>query len=123
FWPEDRGDSTAPIALGDQAAIGEQSRIHWAFLPVVKPPIPATRRQGDIHPIDAFIEAKLEGAGLAALPAADRRTLLRRASYDVTGLPPSSKAIADFEADTAADAFQRQTRQLLASKEFGQRWG
>ncbi len=123
FWPEDRGDSTAPIALGDQAAIGEQSRTHWAFLPVVKPPIPATRRQGDIHPIDAFIEAKLEGAGLAALPAADRRTLLRRASYDVTGLPPSSKAIADFEADTAADAFQRQTRQLLASKEFGQRWG
>jgi cytochrome c553 len=122
-WPEDASDSAAPIALGDQAAIGEQSRSHWAFLPLVKPAIPAIRRQGDIHPIDAFIEAKLEELGLEAVPTADRPTLLRRASYDVTGLPPSSKAIAEFEADGETEAFQRQTRQMLGSKEFGQRWG
>jgi hypothetical protein len=76
-------------------------------------------------PIDAFVLAKLEARGLAPSARADRRTLIRRATFDLTGLPPTAGEIAAFEADPApeADAFARLVERLLASPRYGERWG
>ncbi|MBI3468194.1 MAG: PSD1 domain-containing protein [Planctomycetes bacterium] len=73
--------------------------------------------------VDRFVLAKLESQGLTPSPAADRRTLLRRATYDLIGLPPTAEEVAAFEADTRADAFAHVVERLLASPHYGERWG
>ncbi|MEQ1853054.1 MAG: DUF1549 domain-containing protein, partial [Chthoniobacteraceae bacterium] len=97
----------------------------WSFLPVRKPAVPkvadmAWCRDGS----DVFILAKLEAKGLKPNPDADRVTLLRRASFDLTGLPPSPEEIEAFRRDAAPDdqAFARVVDRLLASPRFGERW-
>lgn len=97
---------------------------HWAFQPVRKPELPPVKdpswpRNG----IDRFILAGLEAAGLAPAPQADRFTLIRRASFVLTGLPPTDDEVAAFEADPAPDAFERVVERLLASPRYGERWG
>ncbi|MEX2026518.1 MAG: PSD1 and planctomycete cytochrome C domain-containing protein [Pirellulaceae bacterium] len=101
-------------------------RTHWAFQPVVQPPLPVA---SDLSlaswpktPVDLFILEKLNVAGLLPSPAADRRTLLRRASFDLTGLPPTFEDITAFEQDESPDAFERQIDRLLASPRYGERW-
>jgi hypothetical protein len=74
------------------------------------------------HPVDAFIKAKLSTAKLQLSPEADRATLLRRVSYDLTGLPPTPAEIDAFEKDTAPDAYDRVVDRLLASPQYGERW-
>src|SRR6202007_1587092 len=74
-------------------------------------------------PIDRFIQAKLEGANLKPAPAADRRTLLRRLSIDLAGLAPTYAEVQAFENDKRPDAYERQVDRLLASPNFGERWG
>src|SRR5262249_32784593 len=74
-------------------------------------------------PIDNFILAKLEQKGLKPAPPADRVTLLRRATFDLTGLPPTPKEIDDFLADQSPDAFTTDVDRLLASPRYGERWG
>ena len=97
---------------------------HWAFQPVreVSPP-----RVADAFwvasPIDAFILARLEREGLRPSPRADRRTLLRRASFDLTGLPPTPEEVESFEADTSPRAWANVIDRLLASPRYGERWG
>jgi hypothetical protein len=113
-WPAE-----APVAdRGDDAR-----RRHWAFQPVVAPAPPPVRG-GDWcrTPIDSFILARLEAAGLAPAPPADRRTLIRRASYDLTGLPPSPEEVDAFVADPDPDAFARLVDRLLASPQHGEHW-
>ncbi len=123
YWPQET-DSMDSIALGDQEAIKEKSRKHWSFKPLVKPNVPiATEGTAVTNPIDAFIASKQQHATVQALPQADKRTLLRRAYFDITGLPPTAKAVDEFELDTSSDAFKKVVDGLLASKEFGQRWG
>ncbi|GDY19028.1 hypothetical protein LBMAG56_03730 [Verrucomicrobiota bacterium] len=97
----------------------DKAKSWWAFQPVRKPVVPNT---GPRHPIDAFIAEKLAAAGLEAAPAADRRLLLRRATFDLTGLPPTPAEVAAFLADAAPDAFARVVDRLLASPAYGQRW-
>lgn len=92
---------------------------HWAFQPVSKPNVP---REGEL-PVDAFVKEKLELKGLALNPPADKRTLLRRVYYDLTGLPPSYTAMQAFLADKAPDAYTRAVERLLDSPTYGQRWG
>jgi hypothetical protein len=97
---------------------------HWAFQPIQRPSLPAVRaahwcRNG----IDRFILARLEKEGVAPSPEADRVTLLRRVSFDLTGLPPSPKEIDDFLNDKSADAYERVVERLLASPHYGERWG
>jgi hypothetical protein len=114
-WPE--GNTAAKIS-GDDAW-----RKHWAFQPVRKPPLPKVKNQAAVRtPIDAFILAKLGGVGLTPNPQADRRTLLRRAKFDLLGLPPTHDEIAAFEADASADAFAKVVDGYLASPHFGERW-
>jgi mono/diheme cytochrome c family protein len=100
------------------------ARRFWSFQPLHNPAIPAVK--GASWPrtsIDHFILARLESEHLTPAAAADRRTLLRRATFDLTGLPPTPEEIAAFEADTSTDAFARVVDRLLASPHYGERWG
>ena len=91
---------------------------HWAFAPLKKPLPPAS---AGAHPIDAFVRDRLKQEGLALQPRAPRRTLLRRMSLDLTGLPPSPADVAAFDADTGEDFVQRTLDNLLASPRYGER--
>lgn len=95
----------------------------WAYQPVRDPQLPADRDVG--HPVDAFIDRKLGQAGLQPAQRADRRTLLRRASYDLVGLPPTPAEVADFLADTSTDevAFAKVVDRLLQDPRYGEQWG
>ncbi len=96
----------------------------WAFYPLqtVEVPWKATGSK-DAHPIDAFIEEKLAEADIKAAGAADKRTLIRRATYDLTGLPPTPEELADFLQDKSLDAFEKVLERLLASPHYGEQWG
>src|SRR4029079_11605105 len=96
----------------------------WSFRPPADPTPPAVREGSwGRSPIDRFILAKLEEKGLRPAPAADRRTLLRRATFDLVGLPPTPAEIAAFLADESPDAFAKVVDRLLASPQYGERWG
>ena len=115
-WPA--ADVTA------QAAAKPPAEEHWAFQPVQQPTPPERQDAAAVRtPIDSFIEARLTAAGLPGAPPADRRTLLRRASFDLLGIPPTSAQVAAFAADAAPDAWERTVDGLLASPLYGQRWG
>ena len=96
---------------------------HWAFHPVVRPKIPKIDSGTVATPVDAFIAAKLRDAGLSFAPPADRRTLIRRVTFDLTGLPPTPDEVNRFVRDTGPGAFARLVDRLLASPEYGIRWG
>jgi hypothetical protein len=107
-------------ALAEDAA----PRAHWAFRPVQRPALPSVRHAGlAASPVDVFILEKLEAAGLEPAPEADKRTLIRRASYDLTGLPPTPAEVADFLVDESPNAFATVVGRLLASPHYGERWG
>jgi hypothetical protein len=96
----------------------------WAFRPIVRRVPPTVRRPAWVRtPIDCFILARLEEKGLTPAPDADRRTLIRRVSVDLTGLPPSSAEVDAFLADESPDAFAALVERLLASPHYGERWG
>lgn len=93
---------------------------HWAFVRPVRPPLPAVQQTAwPQTAVDRFILARLEREGLAPAAAADRPTLLRRVSLDLTGLPPTRADAEAFLADPAADAYERLVDRLLASPHFG----
>ncbi len=92
----------------------------WAFQPVRRDiEVPG----GPEHPVDGFVDAKLAGAGLRRAPKADRRTLIRRASYDLTGLPPAQEEVAAFVDDASPRAWENLIERLLASPRYGEQWG
>lgn len=96
---------------------------HWAFQPVREPALPAVKNKKQVQtPVDAFLLARLEPKGLKFSPRADKRTLLRRATFDLTGLPPTAVEMAAFEADNSPDAFAKVVDRLLASPRYGERW-
>lgn len=97
---------------------------HWAFQPPVDPPLPPVKDlQWSRSPLDRFILAGLEAKGLRPSPPADRRTLIRRVTFDLIGLPPSPDEVEAFLADASPDAFARVVDRLLASPRYGERWG
>jgi hypothetical protein len=93
---------------------------HWSFQPVVRPTVPSVGRSG--NPVDRFIQARLAEQKLRPSPEADRHTLIRRLSFDLTGLPPSPEEVTAFERDTRADAYEQLVERLLNSPRFGERW-
>jgi mono/diheme cytochrome c family protein len=105
------------------AVVTEEARKHWAYQPVRSPAAPKVRKTSWMQqPLDAFVLAKLEFKGLKPSPQADRRTLIRRASYDVTGLPPTPEEVEAFVADKSPDAYRKLVDRLLASPHYGERW-
>ncbi len=91
---------------------------HWAFQPVMRPAAPVAG-----NPIDAFLAAERQKRGLTALPETDKATLLRRVTFDLVGLPPSPEDVRAFLADPAPDAYEKVVDRLLASPQYGERWG
>lgn len=95
----------------------------WALQPVVRPERPKVNAVAWVNnAVDAFILAELEDRGLSPSPPADRRTLIRRLSFDLLGLPPTPEAVADFLSDTASDAYTKRVDRMLASPRYGERW-
>jgi len=104
--------------------IAARARSHWAFQPIKEPPIPPVQNHRWIRtPVDAFLLAKLESQDLTPSPQADKRTLIRRATFDLIGLPPRPEEVAAFIADKSSAAFARVIDRLLASPQYGERWG
>jgi mono/diheme cytochrome c family protein len=104
--------------------VTEETKQFWSFLPVANPEVPDVM-DGDWvqNPIDHFVLAKLEQAGLAPNPRASRTQLIRRAYYDLIGLPPSIEQVEAFVNDESPDAFENVIDHLLESKHYGERWG
>lgn len=99
-------------------------KLHWSFLPLRAVAIPAVKNNAWVKtPIDAFVQASLEENGLQPSPGADKRTLIRRVYYDLTGLPPTFEEVTAFENDRSPDAYAKVVEQLLASQRYGERWG
>jgi mono/diheme cytochrome c family protein len=120
-WPA--GDAP-PTALRREFKITDKDRAHWAFQPLRKPTPPAVKASAQVaNPIDAFIIANLEAKGLNPNPAADKRALVRRVHYDLTGLPPTPQATEAFVADTSPKAWGNLIEQLLKSPRYGEQWG
>ncbi len=96
----------------------------WAFVPPKTPALPKVKASWWAqNPLDAFILAKLEEKGLKPAPVADRRTLIRRATFDLIGLPPTTEEIDAFLADKQPNAFEKVIDRLLGSSAYGERWG
>jgi hypothetical protein len=118
-WPDDRG----AVIVAKEFDL-EKRKQHWSLQPLWRGQPPAVKdKSWGRNPLDAFILAKLEAAGLRPAPPAERRALLRRVTFDLTGLPPTPQEIDAFLADTSADAYEKVVDRLLASPAYGERWG
>ncbi len=108
----------------DPGVFARARAMHWAFQPVREPKPPVVSNTAWVSsPLDAFILARLEVKGLSPSPSADRRTLIRRASFDLIGLPPTPDEVEAFVHDPSSDAYRRLLDRLLASPHYGERWG
>lgn len=106
-----------------KATQGAAEKMWWSLEPVKRPPLPPVKTQNWVRtPIDAFILSRLEALGIKPAPIADRRTLIRRLTFDLHGLPPTLAEIDAFEKDRAPDAYERLVDRLLDSPRYGERW-
>jgi len=114
--------ATWPDHLSSKTATPEKA--HWAFQPLIRPAIPKVRQRRTVrNPIDNYVIARLEQEGGRLSPEADRPTLIRRLSLDLTGLPPTPEEVDAFVADRSAGAYQDVVERLLRSPHYGERWG
>ena len=127
-WPA--GDSQAtPVAsrkkkVPGSVPFGEEQKRFWAFQPLLDPPLPiVANEKWPTSPVDFFVLARLEAEGLTPAPQADKLTLLRRVTFDLTGLPPTPQEVQSFLGDESPQAFATVVDRLLASPRYGERWG
>ncbi len=105
-------------------AQGAEYEAHWSYIPPKRPTVPAVQNKAWVrNPVDAFILAKLEGAGLKPAPEADRRTLARRLSLDLTGLPPDPADVEAFVADKSPDAYEKLVDKFMSMPQWGEHRG
>jgi hypothetical protein len=117
-----KGKAIAPVKRNEIDI--EAGKKFWSFQPVKAVAPPSVKNAvWAKHPIDRFVYAKLEAQGLKPVGLADRRTLIRRATFDLTGLPPTPEEIDAFLKDEAPDAFAKIVERLLTSRAYGERWG
>jgi hypothetical protein len=122
-WPAEASTADTPAAAPAQFDLQERAR-HWAFQPLDKQALPEVKNKSwPQSTSDLFLLSRLEQAGLTPVGPAEKPTLLRRASFDLIGLPPTADEIEAFLADERPDAFARVVDRLLASPHFGERWG
>ena len=138
-WPPEMEKEPAHVVERKPAGVTEEDRKYWAYQPIVEPAVPAANDSAWVRtPVDAFILNKLEAAGIAPTTFATPRSLIRRATYDLTGLPPSPEEVAAFEREVgrgfelAASAAEKAAAEkayvalidrLLASPHYGEKWG
>jgi hypothetical protein len=123
-WPGSEGEAEAPPPRKAGFQISDEDRAHWAFQKIKRPPVPDVREKGWVeNPIDAFVLSGLEAAGLVPNPPAARHELLRRVTYDLTGLPPTPAEVDAFRNDESPDAYEKVVDRLLASPRYGEKWG
>ncbi len=115
-WPDDGGIGKGPDKPFDLHA---RAKAHWSFQPIKRMPAP----KASANPIDAFLLERLQKEGLTFAPPADKRALLRRVYFDLIGLPPSPADIDAFLKDDAPNAYEKVLDKLLASPQYGERWG
>src|SRR4051794_18028050 len=121
--PDPRSGTSGAAAKYEPYDWAEQKKF-WSFQPVREPAVPAVKdSSGIVNPIDQFLQANYEAKGLHPVGPADRRTLIRRATYDLTGLPPTPDEVDAFLADDSPSAFEKVVDRLLASPAYGERWG
>lgn len=121
--PDPRTDA-GPQPAASSASLSEERRKWWSFQPVRDPAVPQVRDESWSHnEIDRFILSKLETQGMQPAPLADKRTLIRRATFDLTGLPPTPEEVEAFIADGSPTAIACVIERLLASRQYGERWG
>jgi len=109
---------------GDAVAYGGNGKNHWAFKPITKAVTPVVKNESWVkNDIDRFVLSRLEASGMSANEPADKRTLMRRAYYDLIGLPPTPAQVNAFLADNSPNAFEKVVDALLASPHYGERWG
>jgi mono/diheme cytochrome c family protein len=113
-------EPTGPLPPG--VYVSKRDRSFWSFQPVTKPTLPRFADQPELGPIDALVRAKLKAQQLDFAPEADRATLIRRATIDLTGLPPTPAETAAFVADASPDAYAKLIERLLATPAYGERW-
>ena len=114
---------TAPLAI-PRRGVTVAERNFWSFRPLAQPAVPEPDRSGWARTdIDRFVLAKLEEKGLEPLEMVNRRQLIRRATFDLTGLPPTPEEVEAFVDDTSPDAFEKVVERLLTSPHYGERWG
>lgn len=101
---------------------GAEYKKHWAFIPPEKPELPEADEDWILNDIDNFVWARLEEVGLEPNPAADKERLIRRVSFDLTGLPPTLEQVDDFLNDDSPEAYSKLVDELLASPAYGERW-
>lgn len=116
-WPA-AGSSPKPVNI-----LYEKGKTHWAFQKIKQPPVPKVKNAAWVrNAIDAFVLKKLEEKGLKPAPVASRAVLIRRLTYDLTGLPPTPDEVAAFESDTSPNAYEKLVDRLLASPHYGEKW-
>ncbi|KAA5546167.1 DUF1553 domain-containing protein [Roseiconus nitratireducens] len=122
--PDPRSSEVSePIGETDASAI-TRSKSFWSFQPLSSPPVPTNRDSSwPTTPVDQFILKQLQDRGLAPARAADKRTLIRRVTFDLTGLPPTSSEVEAFVADRSERAYDKVVHRLLCSPSYGERWG
>lgn len=109
------------LSLSTVAFGAEPSKAWWAFEPITRPAVPSPNSKL-ANPVDKFIVAKLSDKGLSLSPEADRRTLIRRVTFDLTGLPPTPEEVDAFVSDKAPNAYEKLVDKLLASPAYGERF-
>jgi mono/diheme cytochrome c family protein len=122
-WPEDMAVTRPPLPPASTFKITAKDREFWSFRPVADPPLPVVHDGAwPRTSLDYFVLARQEAAGLHPAPPADRRTLIRRASFDLLGLPPTPEEVENFANDPSPDAYEKLIDRLLASPHYGERW-
>ena len=117
-WPPEEAPETPKPNLAEAA------KHHWAFQPIRPPAIPSVRAQDRVRTtVDAFVLSRLESVGLSLSPNVDRRTFIRRATFDLHGVPPTPEEVASFENDSSPEAVSHVVERLLSSTRYGERWG
>lgn len=121
YWPKQANEAASENK--DAFDLEARKNSHWCWQPLKKSALPAVKQSAWVKdPIDQFILAKLESEGLAPLPEAQRATLLRRASFDLLGLPPTAEQVEAFLADSSPQAFEKAIDRMLESPHFGERF-
>jgi hypothetical protein len=122
--PDPRDGNVTAVTKKTSTIDIEAGKQFWAFRPVQKPALPTVKNTSwPLSPVDRLVLARLEEKGLRPVEPADKLTLLRRATFDLTGLPPTPEEIDAFLKDDSPDAFAKVVERLLASPAYGERWG